>query len=196
MTTASNGVPHPPRPSSHPPRTIRDIRESLPEDQRRHFDADVVAELTTRAKPDPRVLAWFRSTARPNRFQRVITVAEIEADVAAAPDPVRQARYAQALAAVRHEFRDRIAPTVDRERPHRTDRRPGATAYLTIHKTLKAMRHQHRPTARPDRRPRPGQRRDPPPLASWAVEVSQGRVHGGRGGVVLPRHRPTSTGVQ
>ncbi|MFF3331631.1 hypothetical protein ACFYWX_19020 [Streptomyces sp. NPDC002888] len=40
------------------------------------FDTKVVAELTTRAKPDPRVLAWFRSTARPNRFLSVITVAE------------------------------------------------------------------------------------------------------------------------
>ncbi|QYX83553.1 PIN domain-containing protein [Streptomyces akebiae] len=39
----------------------------------------VVAEPTTRAKPDPRVLAWSRSTARPNRFLSVITVAEIEA---------------------------------------------------------------------------------------------------------------------
>ena len=29
------------------------------------FDTNVVAELTTRAKPDPRVLAWFRSTAAP-----------------------------------------------------------------------------------------------------------------------------------
>lgn len=54
------------------------------------FDTNVVAELTTRAKPDPRVLPWFRSMARPNRFLSVITVAEIEAGVAAAPDPVRQ----------------------------------------------------------------------------------------------------------
>ncbi|MFG3021715.1 type II toxin-antitoxin system VapC family toxin [Streptomyces sp. NPDC048254] len=92
------------------------------------FDTNVVAELTTRAKPDPRVLSWFRSTARPNRFLSVITVAEIEAGVAATPDPVRQARYAQALAVVRHEYRDRIAPIGE----------PEAAAYLTIHKTLKA----------------------------------------------------------
>ncbi len=38
------------------------------------------------------------------------TVAGIEAGVATAPGPVGQARYAQALAAVRHEFSDRIAP--------------------------------------------------------------------------------------
>ncbi|WP_431995984.1 type II toxin-antitoxin system VapC family toxin [Streptomyces griseoflavus] len=92
------------------------------------FDTNVVAELTTRATPDPRVLTWFRSTARPNRFLSVITVAEIEAGVAAAPDPARQARYARALAAVRHEYRDRIAPIGESE----------AAAYLTIHKTLEA----------------------------------------------------------
>ncbi|MBT2674092.1 type II toxin-antitoxin system VapC family toxin [Streptomyces sp. ISL-14] len=92
------------------------------------FDTNVVAELTTRAKPDPRVLFWFKSTARPNRFLSVITVAEIEAGVAATADPVRQARYAQALAVVRHEYRDRIAPIGE----------PEAAAYLTVHKTLKA----------------------------------------------------------
>jgi hypothetical protein len=92
------------------------------------FDTNVVAELTTRVKPDPRVLAWFRSTARPNRFLSVVTVAEIEVGVAAAPDPVRQARYARALAALRHEYRDRIAPIGVAE----------ATAYLTVHKALKA----------------------------------------------------------
>lgn len=37
------------------------------------FDTDVVAEFTTPAKPDPRVLSWFRSTARPDCFPRVIT---------------------------------------------------------------------------------------------------------------------------
>ncbi|GAB3173379.1 hypothetical protein [Streptomyces incanus] len=41
MTTAPGGVPHPPSSSSHPLRTIRDIRESLSEDQRRHFDAEL-----------------------------------------------------------------------------------------------------------------------------------------------------------
>lgn len=92
------------------------------------LDTNVVAELTTRAKPDSLVLAWFRSTARPNRFLSVITVAEIEAGVDATVDPVRRARYAQALAAVRHEYADRIAPISE----------PEAAAYLTIHKSLKA----------------------------------------------------------
>lgn len=42
MTTAPSGGPHPPsQSSSHPLRTIRDIRESLPEDQRRHFDTEL-----------------------------------------------------------------------------------------------------------------------------------------------------------
>jgi hypothetical protein len=41
MTTAPSDVPQPSSPSSHPLRTIRDIRESLPEDQRRHFDAEL-----------------------------------------------------------------------------------------------------------------------------------------------------------
>ncbi|MEU5702765.1 hypothetical protein ACFFS2_04405 [Streptomyces aurantiacus] len=41
MTTAPSGVPHPQSQSTHPLRTIRDIRESLPEDQRRHFDTEL-----------------------------------------------------------------------------------------------------------------------------------------------------------
>lgn len=92
------------------------------------LDTNVVAELTTRTKPDPHVMAWFRSTARPNHLLSVITIAEIEAGMVATPDPVRQARYARALAAVRHEYRDRIASIGE----------PEAAAYLTIHKTLKA----------------------------------------------------------
>ncbi|MEV6763700.1 hypothetical protein AB0N16_24300 [Streptomyces sp. NPDC051105] len=51
MTTVPSGVPHPPRPSSHPLRTIRDIRESLPEDQRRHFDAEL-ADTEIEALPE------------------------------------------------------------------------------------------------------------------------------------------------
>ncbi|WUH91946.1 hypothetical protein OG900_18760 [Streptomyces sp. NBC_00433] len=51
------------------------------------LDTNVVAELTTRLRPDPRVVAWLRSTARPDRFLSVVTIAEIEAGVAATPDP-------------------------------------------------------------------------------------------------------------
>lgn len=92
------------------------------------LDTNVVAELTTRLRPDPRVVAWLRSTPRPNRFLSVITVAEIEAGVAATPDPVRKSRYAEVLAAARLEYRDRIAPIGERE----------AVAYLAVHKALKA----------------------------------------------------------
>ena len=41
MTTAPSGTTHSTPPSPQPLRTIRDIRESLPEDQRRHFDAEL-----------------------------------------------------------------------------------------------------------------------------------------------------------
>ncbi|MEC4016253.1 hypothetical protein [Streptomyces sp. H27-D2] len=46
MTTAAGGTPRPSAANrsaddAHPLRTIRDIRESLPEDQVRHFDAEL-----------------------------------------------------------------------------------------------------------------------------------------------------------
>ncbi|MBO0853188.1 MAG: type II toxin-antitoxin system VapC family toxin [Nocardia sp.] len=92
------------------------------------LDTNVVSELTTRPRPDARVVNWFRGTPRPNRFLSVITVAEIEAGVDGVVDPVRKARYANALAAIRHEYIDRIAMIGE----------PEAAAYLTVHKTLKA----------------------------------------------------------
>lgn len=92
------------------------------------LDTNVVAELTTRRKPDPRVVAWFRSTARPDRYLSVITTAEIGAGVESTRDLVRKGQLAQAHATVRREYRDRIAPIGETE----------AAAYLTIHKTLKA----------------------------------------------------------
>ncbi|MDD1056683.1 hypothetical protein NMG29_00255 [Streptomyces cocklensis] len=52
----------------------------------------------------------------------------MEAGVAATPDPARQARYAEILAAARPEYRDRIAPIGE----------PEAAAYLSVHKALKA----------------------------------------------------------
>ncbi|MFH8447017.1 hypothetical protein ACH4D3_38190 [Streptomyces sp. NPDC018026] len=52
MTTAPSGVPHSsPSSASHPLRTIRDIRDSLPEDQRRHFDAEL-ADTELEALPE------------------------------------------------------------------------------------------------------------------------------------------------
>jgi len=92
------------------------------------FDTNVVAELTTRLKPDPNVLAWFHSTTRPNRYLSVLTLAEIEAGVTAAPDPVRQAHYAQVLVDLRTEYHRRVAVIGERE----------AAAYLELHKTLKS----------------------------------------------------------
>ncbi|MEU9969485.1 PIN domain-containing protein [Streptomyces malaysiensis] len=91
------------------------------------LDTNVVAELTTRPKPDPHVIAWFHSTPSPNLYLSVVTVAEIEAGVAATSDPLRQARYRQALTTLRSEYRHRIAAIGE----------PEATAYLTLHKTLK-----------------------------------------------------------
>ncbi|MBO0853187.1 MAG: hypothetical protein J2P18_05395 [Nocardia sp.] len=41
MTTASSDVPDRSHSPAHPLRTIRDIRESLHEDQRKHFDAEL-----------------------------------------------------------------------------------------------------------------------------------------------------------
>jgi hypothetical protein len=43
MGAASGGIPHTSTSATrtHPLRTIRDIRESLPEEQRRHFDAEL-----------------------------------------------------------------------------------------------------------------------------------------------------------
>jgi hypothetical protein len=41
MPAALGGGPHPPSRSPHPLRTIRDIRESLPEDRRRHSDTEL-----------------------------------------------------------------------------------------------------------------------------------------------------------
>ncbi|MFE9937315.1 hypothetical protein [Streptomyces hirsutus] len=51
MTTAPGGVPHPPPSSSHLLRTVRDIRESLPEDRRQHFDAEL-ADTEIEALPE------------------------------------------------------------------------------------------------------------------------------------------------
>lgn len=93
------------------------------------LDTNVVAEITTKPKPDPHVLAWFHSTPRPNRYLSVLTIAEIEVGVAATVDPARQAGYARALARLRTQYHSRIAVVGER----------GAAAYLAIHKSLKRM---------------------------------------------------------
>jgi predicted nucleic acid-binding protein len=125
------------------------------------LDTNVVAELTARRRPDPRVVAWFRSTARPHRYLSVITVAEIEAGVAATQDPARRARYAEALSAARLEYHGRIAPIGERE----------AAAYLTVHKTLKAA----------------GATIDPPDALIAATAIANGWTVASRNGKHLDR---------
>ncbi|MFE9925634.1 hypothetical protein ACFYQA_29935 [Streptomyces sp. NPDC005774] len=51
VTTAPGGVPHPLPSSLHPLRSIRDIGESLPEAQCRHFDAEL-ADTEVGALPE------------------------------------------------------------------------------------------------------------------------------------------------
>ncbi|MFF5244843.1 type II toxin-antitoxin system VapC family toxin [Streptosporangium sp. NPDC000095] len=92
------------------------------------LDTNVVAELTTRPKPDPNVIAWFRAIPAPNLYLSVLTIAEIEAGVAVVADPLRRARYEQALAQIRIDYQGRIAVIGERE----------AGAYLAIHKALKS----------------------------------------------------------
>ncbi|MFJ5885362.1 type II toxin-antitoxin system VapC family toxin [Kitasatospora cineracea] len=92
------------------------------------LDTNVVAELTTRLRPDPAVVAWARPVPAPDLHLSVITVAEIEAGIAATPDPHRRSAFARALDGIRHEFRERIAPIGE----------PEALAYLAVHRRLKA----------------------------------------------------------
>jgi toxin FitB len=93
------------------------------------LDTNVVAEITAKPKPDPRVLAWFDATPTANCYLSVLTIAEIEAGVAAASDPVRQAGYAFVLSQLRHDYHGRIISLNERE----------ATTYLQIHKSLKSL---------------------------------------------------------
>ncbi|MEU0841293.1 type II toxin-antitoxin system VapC family toxin [Streptomyces sp. NPDC005962] len=92
------------------------------------LDTNVVAEISVRPKPDPSVVAWARSLQAHSLYLSVMTLAEVQAGVEAASDPARQARYAQALADLRSEYHGRVAEIGERE----------ATAYLALHKSLKA----------------------------------------------------------
>jgi hypothetical protein len=60
MTTAPGGVPRPSgaAATTHPLRTIRDIRDSLPDDQARHFDAEL-ADTELDALPEM-LSRWVR----------------------------------------------------------------------------------------------------------------------------------------
>ncbi|MFI1826698.1 PIN domain-containing protein [Streptomyces sp. NPDC020412] len=92
------------------------------------LDTNVVAEITTRPKPAPAVVAWARSVPSPALYLSVITVAEIEAGIEGTPDPVRRTAFERALTGIRDQYRDRIAAVGERE----------ALAYLALHRRLKS----------------------------------------------------------
>lgn len=91
------------------------------------LDTNVIAELTTRPRPSPAVVAWARSVPAPDLHVSVVTLAEVELGIAAVLDPDRRATFERALSGIRHEYKDRIAEIGEAE----------ALAYLTIHKRLK-----------------------------------------------------------
>ncbi|MFF2611431.1 MULTISPECIES: type II toxin-antitoxin system VapC family toxin [unclassified Kitasatospora] len=93
------------------------------------LDTNVVAEITTRPKPAPAVIAWARSVPATEHSLSVITVAEIEAGVRAVSDPVRQAALGRVLDGLRAEYEGRIAVIGERE----------AAAYLSVHRRLKSL---------------------------------------------------------
>lgn len=93
------------------------------------LDTNVVAELTTKPRPDERVLAWFDFVAIPDCYLSVLTIAEIEEGIDAARDPVRKAAYADVLAQLRVDFHGRIVALGESE----------AKAYLSIHNNLKRL---------------------------------------------------------
>ncbi|MFE9631562.1 type II toxin-antitoxin system VapC family toxin [Streptomyces sp. NPDC006463] len=92
------------------------------------LDTNVVAEITTRPKPAPAVVAWARSIPSPALYLSVITVAEIEAGIEGTPDPVWRTAFERALTDIRDQYRDRIAAVGERE----------ARAYLALHRRLKS----------------------------------------------------------
>lgn len=92
------------------------------------LDTNVVAEVTTRPKPEPAVVAWARSVPSPALYLSVITIAEIEAGVEGTPDLVRRTAFERALTDIRDQYRDRIAAVGERE----------ALAYLALHRRLKS----------------------------------------------------------
>lgn len=92
------------------------------------LDTNVIAELTTRPRPSPAVVAWARSVPAPGLYLSVVTLAEIGQGIATVLDPNRRTILERALAGIRNEYQDRIAEIGEAE----------ALAYLTIHKRLKS----------------------------------------------------------
>lgn len=78
------------------------------------LDTNVVAEITTRPKPAPAVIARARSVPAPALYLSVITIAEIEAGVRGTPDLVRRTAFDRALADIRGQYHDRIATVGER----------------------------------------------------------------------------------
>ncbi|MGG7571339.1 hypothetical protein [Streptomyces sirii] len=60
------------------------------------LDTDVISEISVRPRPAPEVVSWAKSLPSGNMYLSVITIGEIEAGIAAAPDSRRRAHYAQA----------------------------------------------------------------------------------------------------
>lgn len=112
------------------------------------LDTNVVAEITTKPRPDPRVAAWIRSTPRPERYLSVLTIAEIDAGVANTSDPVRRKFYASMLSKLRVDYHGRIISLGE----------PEAKTYLKIHKSLKSL----------------GQGIDPPDALIAAIALANG----------------------
>ncbi|WP_405855784.1 type II toxin-antitoxin system VapC family toxin [Streptomyces sp. NBC_00090] len=92
------------------------------------LDTNVVAEITTRPKPAPAVVAWARSVPATGLYLSVITIAEIEAGIAQTADLVRRAAFERALDGIRDDCSARIAAIGERE----------ALAHLSLHRKLKS----------------------------------------------------------
>ncbi|MFD6529055.1 type II toxin-antitoxin system VapC family toxin [Streptomyces sp. NPDC060184] len=92
------------------------------------LDTNVVAELTTRPRPAPAVVAWALSVPSPSLQLSVITIAEIEAGIERMPASERRTAFGLALMNIRSQYRGRIASVGERE----------ALAYLALHRKLKS----------------------------------------------------------
>ncbi|WP_234362343.1 PIN domain-containing protein [Streptomyces sp. IMTB 1903] len=73
-------------------------------------------------------MAWARSVPTTGLYLSVITIAEIEAGIAATPDLVRRAAFTRALDGIRMDYSDRIVAIEEQE----------ALAYLALHRKLKS----------------------------------------------------------
>lgn len=106
--SATYGMPLPPRPyDRHPLLTIREIRESLPDDQLVHFDAELaetdISELESMHTVGPRsptTVSWTFFSRLPSKAW------------SSAPAPTMSGRAASDLSA-RHQYRRRAHPETE-----------------------------------------------------------------------------------